>query len=432
MRLNLSVNCLMAILSVCAMRARTQAQVTHGRDTRLNTPLQIGRDITPPRAVYNPDPEYSEKARKAQYEGTCVLSLVVDTDGKPEDVTVVTPLGMGLDERSIDAVRKWRFEPARKQGKPVAYQLQVGISFRLGGLEKALSPEQLARFKESQSRMRSQVYRVSDAQSPRTCWKSRYDQGAHAGPTVTVVDLAMEGDLSMAPADRDQIVQSARQRSYWGKPDEVAAQVAEIVKVARMNSGYFKAQAAGDAHLLTSSPVNERIAVTVKIDEGQQYRLQNISFRGNRSLTNVNALRNVFPVNDGELLDRAAVGRGLDNLRRVYREFGYLNATFVPDVEFHEGNKSASLNIDIDEGKQFYVSRIDILGLDESAFQNVTKELLVEPGAIYNERLVNLFLQRHASFIPADGSSEPRVSVQLDEKAGRVSIGYDFRRCQAN
>jgi outer membrane protein insertion porin family len=174
------------------------------------------------------------------------------------------------------------------------------------------------------------------------------------------------------------------------------------------------------------------MAVTVQVDEGRQYRLQNVSFRGNRSLTNVNVLRNLFPIKDGEVLHPAAIGKGLDDLRRAYREFGYINATFVPNVELHEDRKSVSLNIDIDEGKQFYVSQIDIVGLDESAFQNVTKDLLVEPGTIYNERLVNFFLQGHASLIPADGSSEPRVSLQFDEKPNSVSIAYDFRHCQIN
>ena len=83
----------------------------------------------------------------------------------------------------------------------------------------------------------------------------------------------------------------------------------------------------------------------------------------------------------------------------------------------------------LDEGEQFYVKRIDIIGLDASVFENVVKELTIKPGGIYNQRLVELFLQREASLVPSDGSTQPRFSLQLDEKARTVALSYDFRRC---
>ena len=84
-----------------------------------------------PRVVYQPDPEYSEEARKAKYQGTCVLWLVVGPDGKPRDIRVARSLGLGLDEKAIEAVKTWKFEPAMKDGKPVAVQINVEVSFRL-------------------------------------------------------------------------------------------------------------------------------------------------------------------------------------------------------------------------------------------------------------------------------------------------------------
>ena len=92
---------------------------------------KVGGGVSASRLTYGPDPEYSERARKVGYEGTCVLWLIVDTNGKPKDVKVVRSLGMGLDEKAIDTVRSWRFTPARKQGKPVAVQINVEINFRL-------------------------------------------------------------------------------------------------------------------------------------------------------------------------------------------------------------------------------------------------------------------------------------------------------------
>jgi TonB family protein len=87
--------------------------------------------VSAPRAVYAPDPEYSEEARKAKWQGTVVLWVVIGPDGKPRDVRVQRSLGMGLDEKAIEAVRTWKFDPAKKDGQPVAVQVNVEVNFRL-------------------------------------------------------------------------------------------------------------------------------------------------------------------------------------------------------------------------------------------------------------------------------------------------------------
>jgi len=93
--------------------------------------FRVGGGVSAPRVIYQPDPEYSEEARKAKYQGTCVLWLVVGPDGKPRDIRVARSLGLGLDEKAIEAVKTWKFEPAMKDGKPVAVQINVEVSFRL-------------------------------------------------------------------------------------------------------------------------------------------------------------------------------------------------------------------------------------------------------------------------------------------------------------
>jgi protein TonB len=93
--------------------------------------FRVGGGVSAPKAIYSPDPEYSEEARKAKFQGTCVLWLVVGPDGRPRDMRVQRTLGLGLDEKAIEAVKTWRFDPALKDGKPVAVQINVEVSFRL-------------------------------------------------------------------------------------------------------------------------------------------------------------------------------------------------------------------------------------------------------------------------------------------------------------
>lgn len=93
--------------------------------------FRVGNGVSAPRALETPDPEYSEEARKAKYQGAVVLWLIVGPDGKPRDIQVARPLGMGLDQKAIEAVQRWRFEPAMKDGRPVAVQIKVEVNFRL-------------------------------------------------------------------------------------------------------------------------------------------------------------------------------------------------------------------------------------------------------------------------------------------------------------
>jgi len=92
---------------------------------------RVGGGVSAPRAIYSPDPDYSDEARKAKYQGTVVLWLIVDANGRPRDERVARSLGMGLDQRAMEAVRNWRFEPAMKDGHPVAVQINVEVNFRM-------------------------------------------------------------------------------------------------------------------------------------------------------------------------------------------------------------------------------------------------------------------------------------------------------------
>jgi TonB family protein len=90
-----------------------------------------GSDVTGPFVISKVDPEYSEEARKAKYSGTVVLRIDVNTSGQVTRVVMVRSLGMGLDQKAIEAVTKWRFMPAKKDGKPVDSESEVSMNFRL-------------------------------------------------------------------------------------------------------------------------------------------------------------------------------------------------------------------------------------------------------------------------------------------------------------
>jgi len=77
------------------------------------------------------EPEFSEEARKAKFPGVVTVSLIVDTEGLPQNVHVIRGVGMGLDEKALDAVRQYRFKPARENGHPVPVQVNVEVRFSI-------------------------------------------------------------------------------------------------------------------------------------------------------------------------------------------------------------------------------------------------------------------------------------------------------------
>ncbi len=87
--------------------------------------------VSNPIPIVTPEAEFSDEARRQKYQGVCMISIIVDTHGYPQDPRVIQPLGMGLDEKALAAVKLYRFKPALKDGKPVNARIWVAVNFRL-------------------------------------------------------------------------------------------------------------------------------------------------------------------------------------------------------------------------------------------------------------------------------------------------------------
>jgi periplasmic protein TonB len=93
--------------------------------------FRVGGGVTAPALLYKVEPEYSEEARKAKYQGTVLLYIEVDPSGRATNIRVARSLGLGLDEKAIEAVRKWKFKPGYKDGRPVTVAATIEVNFRL-------------------------------------------------------------------------------------------------------------------------------------------------------------------------------------------------------------------------------------------------------------------------------------------------------------
>jgi protein TonB len=93
--------------------------------------MSVGGGVSAPQLIHSVEPEFTDDARRANYQGNVSVQLIVDSQGNPQNVRLVSHLGMGLDEKAIEAVRQYRFHPAMYQGHPVSVQILIDVAFHL-------------------------------------------------------------------------------------------------------------------------------------------------------------------------------------------------------------------------------------------------------------------------------------------------------------
>lgn len=176
--------------------------------------------------------------------------------------------------------------------------------------------------------------------------------------------------------------------------------------------------------LIQSGP-GKAVDLTIPVEEGERYRLGGITFKNNKAITNTKALRALFPIKDGDIFDRSKVAKGLENLRKAYGEFGYINFTAIPTPRPDEAKKLLYFDVDIDEGKQFTVRRIEFSGNTTTRDKVIRREIALEEGQIYNQRLWEQSLMRlnQLGYFDQLKPDDPDVTDRhLDEKEGTVDL----------
>ena len=279
------------------------------------------------------------------------------------------------------------------------------------------------------------------------------------GPTVKVGKIAFQGNNSV----NDRTLRAAMKNlKPIGVPHSVvlenlfsktfdASKLDEDVsrvQFAYKDRGYFRAltseptthvRDAGGINPFTLRPsTGKRVDILIPVEEGERYRLGGITFKGNVHYPNTKALRAQFAQKDGEWFNASLFGKGLEQLRKAYGEGGYINFVGTPNPRVDEAKKLIYLDIDIDEGKPFYVSRIEFTGNSITRDKVIRRELLLEEGQVYNSRLWDLSILRlnqlnYFEALKADQDSESRQNaddgtvdllLKLKEK-GKNSIGLN-------
>jgi len=178
-------------------------------------------------------------------------------------------------------------------------------------------------------------------------------------------------DASKLEEDSERVRQAYRDRGY--------------VRAAVVGEPQTRIRNEGGLSFFTFRPrKGKRIDIQMTVDEGGRYRMGTISFTGNKAVSNTKALRAQFAIKEGDWFVATVFGKGLENLRKAYGTLGYINFVGIPTPTYDDSKHVVNWNIDIDEGKQFYVSRIEFQGNTVTRDFVIRRELALQEGQPYN------------------------------------------------
>jgi outer membrane protein assembly factor BamA len=239
---------------------------------------------------------------------------------------------------------------------------------------------------------------------------------------VEIIEVQLKNAPSLSPGAQAELSQTIKDYVHGYALDEVKERVVD----AYQQQGFFKVEVGQPQfEIIERVPLNKAVAIVPVISEGAQYTLKQITFQTSPTRTNPTGeltlspgeLRGAFPIADGDVFDTSKIRQGLDELRTLYGERGYINFTPVADTQIDDARRSIGLAIDIDEGKQFRIGRVTGLEKLESLMAQDFRAFGEQhAGKPYNSKLVEYEVLKWVS------NGDECIDLHKDEKRAIVDI----------
>jgi Surface antigen variable number repeat len=249
---------------------------------------------------------------------------------------------------------------------------------------------------------------------------------AQSGSKVYVVKVTYDGAGGLPKPAMERLT-SRVEGSNFDIDSDWPGYVAEVVKEAMQDNGYFKATVQPQVGVVSSGAMGDQVWVTFHVSQGFQYRMGEIQF-ANASVFPVAELRKQMLLRDGDVFDLSKLRKGIEMLTTLYGAHGYINFVAVPDINVDEAHQRISLTMQLDEGRQFRVGSIQILGLGQQSTAQPPK-LELKPGMVFNGDMTKDFYEQNKSILPTDASPRKNTTITQDARAHTVAILFDFRDC---
>ncbi len=223
----------------------------------------------------------------------------------------------------------------------------------------------------------------------------------------TIISVRFSPETHLPQTFRTQIARSIKSHQFYD--DSLSDWLKELQEVGvrgqLQDLGFFRPNVEADAHFIDGNLRNRRYSLTLRIEEGRQYRLGEIRFvnvRENEALAfPTSELREHIHLRRGELFKVSKIRNGIEEISRLYATKGYIDMTMEPDIQ-NDDNDGIDLVMKLDEEKPYRVGKIEFLGLNENTQSQLTPKL--NPGDVFDRNLVDEIFKRNKSLLPPDAS----------------------------
>jgi outer membrane protein assembly factor BamA len=254
--------------------------------------------------------------------------------------------------------------------------------------------------------------------------------GKKVDPKIIVDDVKFDSAVHLPDSNEEPEIISELKQHMFDRGSEGLDEVLEVrIRGAWQGQGYFKVMATGQTQIVSSDSAYEHVVVTIHVTPGQQYRLGDVGFRESDPVQPLafvtEDLRKLIPVQEGDIFNVTNIRESLDAMKKFYDSHGYINFVAMPITDVDDVALRISLVMELSEGKQFRVRKVEVFGLKPSKAAMFTST--VKPGDVFQHSLVEAFVKANLpGFL--DLTSSEVLDLRKDEKAGTVDIVVDFRR----
>jgi outer membrane protein assembly factor BamA len=253
---------------------------------------------------------------------------------------------------------------------------------------------------------------------------------------LRIARLNFAGQTALPAFLQEQIADSLTARGYDDDKEGLNNLRWQIVD-AWQQQGYFRARAdLSDTRILDESPDTRTMAITATVQAGKQYRLEEIKFGdlGSGSASpfavivtkgarfSAAELRALFLIQQDDIFDTHKMQDGMAELRKAYGARGFINMTAVPSTEIDEKTGRITLTLEIEEGKQFRIGHIRVLGLDPSLSRKLLESSELVSGKIFDATRLDEFYRAIPAVLPQDFAVEDYVELRLDDEKGTIDL----------
>jgi outer membrane protein insertion porin family len=192
------------------------------------------------------------------------------------------------------------------------------------------------------------------------------------------------------------------------------------IRALYQNNGYFRVDVS------TDEKNTKTVDITIKVDEGEQYRMGKLTFRSSDPdeglVIKPDFLGKVFPMREGDIFSTDKLRKSFDSYKKIYGEYGYIDFTPTPNFEIDDVKKTISVVLEFDQQKQYYVRRIEFAGNTTTRDKVIRREILLDEGQIFNNRLWELSILRLNQLNYFDTLKPENADLKKNAKTGSVDI----------